>query len=133
MMDLSLDSKQSEALDCQTCDPAKMRLRNCNGAFGEKSQSPILVNGNVYRSCPRAVVAQDWQLGYLTSLYFECRENKVMPFGGTLMNTTAFCKDVFDQMDSIVSDYRARENKKMEDKMKRESDKLKSKGKKGKR
>lgn len=132
-MDLSLDSKQSKALDCQTCDPAKMRLRNCNGAYGEKSQSPILVNGNVYRSCPRAFVAQDWTLGYLTSLYFECRENKVMPFGGTLMSTTAFCKEAFDHMDFIISDYRERERIKMEENQKRELAKLKNKGKKGKK
>jgi len=131
-MDLSLDYKQAKALDCQTCDPGKMRLRNCNGAYGETSKSPILVNGNVYRSCPRALVAQDWNLGYLVSLYFECRENKVNPFGQTLVSTTAFCKNVFDQMDSIVSNYREREHKKLEEKTKADAKKAKLKGKRGK-
>lgn len=125
MMDLTLDSKQSKALSCQTCDPAKMKIRNCNNAFG-KSQSPILVNGNVYRQCPRSFVAQDWELGYLVSLYFECRENKTTPLGGNLMDTTAFCKELFDQMDSIVADYRDREQKKMEEKMEKEMKKSKS-------
>ena len=118
MMDLSLDHKQAEALQCSTCDPSKMRLRNCNGAYGEKSQSPMVVNGTVYRSCPRAIAAQDWQVGYLVSLYFECKENKVVPGGSSLMDSTAFCKEVFDQMGSIVSEYRIREQKKADDKAK---------------
>jgi hypothetical protein len=133
MMDLSLDHKQAKALNCSQCDPAKMRLRNCNGAFGEKSQSPILVNGSVYRICPRSIVAQDWELGYLISLYFDCRENKTTPFGGGLLETTAFCKEVFDLMDSIVSEFRERENKKMQEQMKKDTDKAKSKTKRGKR
>lgn len=128
-MDLTLDSKQSKALDCQTCDPMKMKIRNCNGAYGEKSQSPILVNGNVYFSCPRAMVAQDWELGYLVSLFFECRENKVSPYGGTLANTTSFCKEVFSVMDEAVAKYREREQKKIEEQQKKELAKMKAQSK----
>lgn len=133
MMDLSLDNKQNKALDCSTCDPQKMKLRNCNGAYGEKSQSPMLVNGNVYRSCPRAMVAGNWEVGYLISLYFECRENKVSPFGTSLATTTAFVKQTFDQMDTMVYDFRERERIKHEEKMKRDMAKNKSKGTRGKR
>ena len=126
MMDLSLDHKQSKALSCHTCDPQKMRLRNCNNAYG-KSQSPILVNGNVYRQCPRSMVANDWELGHLVSLYFECRENKTTPSGGSVLKTTAFCKSAFEIMDAAVSDYREREAKKQEEEHKKEMAKLKNK------
>ena len=127
-MDLSLDHKQNKALDCSTCDPAKMRLRNCNNQW-EKSQSPIQVNGNIYRVCPRSIVANDWDLGHLVSIYFECRENKTAPFGRTVMDSTAFCKEVFDLLDGMVSDYRERENAKMEAEMKKKVTEAKSKGK----
>lgn len=113
-MDLALDSKQSRALDCSHCDLLKMRLRNCQNKYG-KSRSPILVNGNVYFECPRSSVVDQWDLGYLVSLYFDCKENNTYPFGNSLLNVTAFCKNVFDIMDSIVNDYRERENKKMQD------------------
>lgn len=118
MMDLTLDYKQSRALDCSSCDPQKMRIRNCKNQW-DKSKSPILVNGNVYRSCPRAVVADSWEVGYLVSLYYECRDAKTSPFGGTLMNTTSFCKEAFDLMDSITADYRERERKKQEEEHKK--------------
>lgn len=127
MMDLALDHKQSEALSCNHCDFAKMRLRNCRNQFG-KSKSPILVNGHVYFECPRSIVANDYGIGYLTSLYFDCRENKTYPYGNTILSLTAFCSNVFDIMDSIVNDYKQRENKKTEDKMKAQS--TKSKGRK---
>lgn len=125
MMDLSLDSKQSRALSCHTCDPQKMKIRNCNNAYG-KSQSPILVNGQIYRQCPRSIVANDYEIGYLVSLYFECRENKTAPYGNSLVNTTAFCKEAFDIMDSIVADYREREQRKVDEQHKKEMSRMKS-------
>lgn len=128
MMDLTLDHKQSRALDCSSCDPAKMKIRNCNGAYG-KSLSPILVNNNVYRVCPRSIVANDWELGYLISLYFDCKENKTYPFGNSLADTTAFCRNTFELLDSIVGDFQERERKKQDEQMKKDAKKAKSKGK----
>lgn len=125
-MDLTLDSKQNRALDCSTCDPQKMIIRNCNNQFGQ-SKSPILINNKVYRVCPRSIVANDWELGYFVSLYFDCRNKKQAPFGGTLANTTAFCKELFDILDSMKLDYEEREQKKLEEERKKEL--AKSKGK----
>lgn len=132
MMDLALDSKQSEVLNCSRCDLIKMRLRNCGNKYG-KSKSPILVNGQVYFECPRAIVADEWDLGYLVSLYFDCKENKTYPYGNSLLNVTAFCKNVFEIMDSKVNDYRQREDKKMRDKLDKDTKKSKTPAPKGKR
>lgn len=116
MMDLALDSKQSKALDCSDCDPNKQKLRNCANKFG-KSQSPILVNGQVYRQCPRSLVIDKWELGYLVSLYFDCKENKTNPFPGSLLEQTTFCKKVFEFMDDRVEVFRNRQDEELRKKM----------------
>jgi len=125
-MDLALDYKQSKALSCSHCDLTKMHLRNCQGKR-EKSNSPILVNGTVYFQCPRSMVADAWELGYIVSLYFDCKENKTYPFGNSLMQTTAFCSELFTILDRIVNDYKIREQKKQEDEMKKQNNKNASK------
>jgi hypothetical protein len=112
MMDLALDSKQSRVLDCSSCDPNKQKLRNCAGKFG-KSASPIIVNGQVYHQCPRSMVMNEFELGYMVSLYFDCRENKTYPYGASILEQTAFCKNLFDVMDERVQAYRVRENDRM--------------------
>lgn len=118
MMDLALDSKQSKVLDCSTCDPSKMKIRNCENKYGQ-SKSPLIVNDTLYRACPRSVVADDWETGYLVSLYFDCKENKTIPFGQSLLDMTSFCKEAFDLMDGIVYKFRERMQKKHEEEMKK--------------
>ncbi|MCH9664412.1 MAG: hypothetical protein K0U41_01010 [Gammaproteobacteria bacterium] len=118
MMDLVLDSDQARVLDCSRCDPDKMFIRNCNNAFG-KSKSPILVNGTVYRQCPRALVANDYEAGYLVSLYFKCKENNTYPYGISPTSMTAFCSNLFDFLDGMVGEFRRKQEKKMEAKQKK--------------
>lgn len=119
-MGFALDHKQSRALSCSSCDSRLMKLRNCNNKFG-KSGSPILLNGNVYEQCPRSIVVNEWELGYLVNLYFDCKETKKYPHAETLLNVTAFCLNVFNFMDGIVDAFKEKENAKMKEKMKKQN------------
>lgn len=116
-MGFALDYKQSRALSCSDCDSRLMKLRNCNNNFG-KSGSPILLNGNVYNQCPRSIVVNEWELGFLINLFFDCKESKKYPHSETLLGTTAFCLNVFNFMDLIVNNFKEKENAKAKEKMK---------------
>lgn len=119
-MGFALDFKQARALSCSTCDSQKMKLRNCNNEFG-KSASPILLNGSIYRQCPRSIVVNEFELGYLVNLYFDCKERKTFPNAQSLLNVTAFCLNAFNFMDGIVDDFKEKENAKMKEEMKKKS------------
>lgn len=120
-MDLALDYKKSRAFDCSTCDSGMQRLRNCGGQYGEKSKTPMVVNDRVYRKCPRSMAFGREMEQYLVNLYFDCRENKVMPTSHPLMHQTAYCIDLFNFLDSLVNDYKRREHEKQMKEMKKQN------------
>ena len=123
-MDLALDYEQSRKLMCNHCDVGLQKLRNCGNRFGQ-SKSPIKVNQTIYRVCPRSLTFNKNAEQYVVSLYFDCRENKSWPFNGSLIEQTAYCKEIFDLLDSVVGDYREAQNKKMEKDMKKHESKTK--------
>jgi hypothetical protein len=125
MMDLTLDAKQSRVLSCSSCDLAKMKLRNCCNKYKD---AIIIVNGTLYKECPRSTAAVDWESGFLISLFYEFKELKRYAFGKTLMETTSFCKDVFDFLDNMYCKHAEEEHKKLNDSIKKDSKSAKSNG-----
>lgn len=119
-MDLALDNKQAKSLDCNSCDYKTQRLRNCGGNY---SKAIIKVNESVYRECPRSITFNNNSASFLISLYFDCRENKFLPFEGSLASQTAYLKDAFDFMDGIVNTYKERIQNEHEREMKKMSKK----------
>lgn len=121
-MDLALDYKQSRVFDCATCDSGMQRLRNCGGQYGA-SKSPMLVNNRVYRSCPRSLTFPHSALQFCAGLYFDAKENKTWPFPGGPTKQTAYCKELFDFLDGIASEFRQKEHDKQMAEMKKSSSK----------
>jgi len=111
-MDFSLDSKQNQKFACSSCDFNLQSLRNCGGKFGVKKGSVMMVNGRRYFHCPRSLTFNLHIESYMASLYFDCRENHRLPFGQSMLDQTAYCKDLFDFLDSIVAKFRMKENDK---------------------
>ena len=121
-MDLALDYKQSRAFMCPSCDSGMQRLRNCGG-LQESSRAPMKVNGRIYRVCPRSLTFNKDSENFLVGLYFDCKENKTWPFQGSILNQTAYCKEAFDLLDGIAADYREREQKRLDNEMKKNAPK----------
>ena len=113
-MDLALDWEKSATLKCETCDAGLQKLRNCNGKGGP---AIIQLNKELYKQCPRALSFNKQESSYLVSLYFDCRENNILPMPGSFINQTSFCKELFDYLDIIVFDYRARKQKEESDRI----------------
>ena len=107
-MDLSLDYKQANKLSCQNCDLGLQKLRNCGGRY--KRPAIIKVNGDIYRECPRSLTFNRHYESLVVSLYYDCRENKIWPYGKSMMQQTAYCKDLFEYLDGVVSDFKMREH-----------------------
>ena len=72
----------------------------------------MIVNGQKYDKCPRSLTFNLHIESYMASMYFECRENNRLPFGQSMLENTAYCKELFDFLDSIVNQYRAKEEEK---------------------
>jgi len=106
-MSLYLDHKQARNLKCNACDIGLQKIRNCGGRFNKPAL--IKINDEIYRQCPRSYILGNYELKYLTELYFDCRENKVWPFKGTMRDQTAYCVDFFQYADSLISEKRAKE------------------------
>jgi len=109
-MDLALDYNKSKAFNCSNCDKGLQSLRNCGGIY--KKKSLIDVNGTIYRECPRSLAFNSYSEEFIVSLYFDCKENRVWPHGGSMNDQTSYCVELFNFLDSIVNVYREREHKK---------------------
>lgn len=80
-------------------------LRNCTG---RGSPAKNLINGELYKRCPRAISLESVAARYLVNLYFDCRDSKTFPAPGGPMAQTAFAMDLFNYLDGIVADTRRR-------------------------
>jgi len=72
----------------------------------------MMVNGQVYRVCPRSLTFPHTTSQHLAGVFFDCKENKAWPFPGGPTNQTAYCKEVFDYLDSIVTKFRENQHEK---------------------
>jgi hypothetical protein len=111
-----LDGEHARTLDCSTCDYNLQINRNC---FNNYSPCIIKLNDEIYRQCPRSIIMNQRELRYLVDLYFDCRENKRLPFNGSLLDQTAFTQDFFDYADGIVNTYRNKKHKEQEAQLKK--------------
>lgn len=111
-----LDHQRSSTFNCSKCDYKLAALRNCSGT-GTPAKN--LVNGKVYKRCPKAQYLESGEARLLVELYMECRESKTLPAPGNLANQTAFAKELFDFLDGIVGQWRADTQKKHEEEMKK--------------
>lgn len=122
-MDLVLDSKQNERYNCPGCDPNLQVQRNCGGKYGDKAKSIMIVNDRKYESCPRSQTLGKYEMGLIVSTYLDCRDSKKLPYGMSVLDQTAYCKEVFDFLDGMVQKYQAKKQKEHE----REMEKMKNK------
>ena len=109
-MDLGLDPDKASTYQCSSCTVALQGLRNCSG---KGTPAKIELNNNIYTRCPRAIFLESTTARYLTDLYSECRENRLMPAPGGPMEQTQFTKELFDFLDGLVAKYRTAMHKKM--------------------
>lgn len=98
-----LDSEKARTYDCQNCDYNLQINRNCSNFY---SPSKMVLNDHLYSQCPRSIIFNHREETFLVDLYFECKENKCYPQVGTIMDQTAYVKDLFDFIDGIVNKYR---------------------------
>lgn len=117
-MDLGLDPDKASQLECGKCSVQLQLLRNCDG---KGTPAKIELNNNFYTRCPRAIFLESYLARYLTDLYAECRENKILPAPGSPSDQTQFTKELFDFLDNIVTKYRNQMNKKMRAEQKKNS------------
>lgn len=80
-------------------------LRNCSG---RGTPAKNILNGELYRRCPRAISLESTAARYLVNLYFDCRNSNTHPAPGGPMAQTAFAVDLFNYLDGIVADTRRR-------------------------
>lgn len=92
------------------------KLRNCDGSHPPAKN---FVNGHIHEQCPRFVYFNDSEAKFLVELYLECRESKTLPAPGSLMDQTAFAVHLFDFLDRIMDEYRARAAKEQADAIKK--------------
>lgn len=57
---------------------------------------------------------------FIVELYLDCRESRVLPMPGSLMEQTSFTFDIFNFLDSSVAEWKEAEHKKAMDKIKKE-------------
>ena len=69
----------------------------------------IIVNGNLYRQCPRRLFNDDSDSVFLSQLYFECREANILPYPGSWSKQTAFTGELFLYLDDIVGKKRKKD------------------------
>ncbi len=100
-----LDNEKSRTFDCSTCDYNLQLNRNCSNYY---TPTKIILNDNLYEQCPRSMIFNHRDDRFLVDLYFECKENKCYPNQGTIVDQTAYVKDLFDYIDGIVNKYRAK-------------------------
>lgn len=96
-------------------------LRNCGGRFGEKAKTPMIVNGSLYKSCPRSLCFDKIQEQFILGLYFDCTDKKTYPYGTSKLQNTAFLMECFDFIEEIVNTYKRKQDEKMEKDLKKQS------------
>lgn len=124
-MDMSLDYKKARTFDCSACNVGLAKLRNCDGTHPPAKN---VVNSNLYSQCPKNLWIQNRESRMMVELYMDCRESKILPFPGSLAQQTQFTKELFIFLDNIVAEWKSKQQKKEDDKMKRAQDKLGVKG-----
>jgi hypothetical protein len=117
-MDVSLDNTKARSFNCSTCDSGLAKLRNCSGAG---SAGKNIINGNLYRRCPKALWMEAKEARFLVELYMDCRESGNLPYPGSLVEQTHFTKEVFSILDNIVGEFRQKQNEKQMAEMKKRS------------
>lgn len=104
-----LDRKKALTFECSKCDRPSQRHRNCSG----KNPPAInLVNFTIYERCPKAQWLEAGSERNLVALYIDCKESHALPDTGRLLDQTAFTVDLFSYCDSIVAEYRQRQQDK---------------------
>lgn len=98
-----LDHAKFKAFACESCDRPSQILRNCDGR-GKDALN--LLNGAVYKRCPKGLWLAARAERELVHLYIECREMKVWPDQGTMMDQTAFTVELFGFLDPLMSEWR---------------------------
>lgn len=100
-----LDNNKANTFNCQECDYNLQFNRNCCNHY---ENTTIILNDKLYTQCPRSIIFNHREDRFLVDLYFECKENKCYPSPGTIMDQTAYVRDLFDFIDGIVNKYRAK-------------------------
>ncbi len=115
-MDLGLDPEKGSSYNCPNCPANLQALRNCDG---KGTPAKIELNNNFYTRCPKAIFLESHTARYLTNVYSECRENKLLPAAGSINDQTDFTRQLFDFLDDIISKYRIAQNKRMKSEAKK--------------
>jgi len=58
---------------------------------------------------------QSRQDEFLVDLYFDCRDSKIYPHPGSMVDQTAYTIELFKYLDDLSSEYISREAKKAQD------------------
>jgi len=49
---------------------------------------------------------------FIVELYMDCRESRILPMPGSLMDQTSFTFDLFIFLDNVVAEWKAEQHKK---------------------
>lgn len=116
---MSLDRPKAMTFDCSSCSAASQRLRNCADRF-PKSDAMNILDGatgkTIYKQCPKGIWLEARSERDLLRLYIECRESKVWPDSGSVLDQTAFTVELFNYLDGLMADWRARKQAEQEEK-----------------
>jgi len=96
------------------------KLRNCDGSHPPAKN---FVNNHIHEQCPRYFYAFHHEAKFLVEVYLECRESKTLPAPGSLMDQTSFTIDLFNFLDMIIDEHRARIQKEQAAEMKKAAQK----------
>jgi len=81
----------------------------------------MIVNGTLYKTCPRSLCFDKTQEEYIAGLYFDCSDKKSWPYGISMVDQTSFLSDIFNFIEEIVNTYRRKQDEKMEQDLKKKS------------
>src|SRR5574338_140970 len=112
---MAVDSKKASLFNCQTCDRASQRLRNCTG---NGKPAVNILNNAVFERCPKSLWLESKDARDLFHLYIECRELKLLPDQGSVLDQTAFTVELFKYLDGLMSEHR----RKVEEQHKNQTD-----------
>lgn len=117
---MSVDRAKALSFDCNKCDKASQRLRNCNG---RGKDAVNLLNQSIYTQCPKALWLIDPSARELFHLYIECREMRAWPDTGGILDQTAFTIDLFKYLDGIISEHRIKKMSEQDELLKKNASK----------
>lgn len=113
---MAVDTLKAAAFDCRKCDKPSQKHRNCHGSYPKATN---LLNHSIYTQCPKALWLGSKTERNLFALYIDCRESKTLPDPGSLLDQTAFTSELFNYLDGLMAEYRAKKAKEKEEEVAR--------------